>query len=142
MKLRDNESGQALVEFSLAIMVFLFLGMAILDFGRGIYVYNGVSQAAREIARAASVHPYAPGSKVLGTSTEVQGVIATQKKLIPGLATPTFTCIQLDGTTYTGTCDSDYQIKVLVQAPFGAVTPLMSLLPSYTMQSTSTVQIQ
>ena len=38
--------GQALVEFALAITVFLLLMMAIVDFGRGIYMYNGVSQAA------------------------------------------------------------------------------------------------
>ena len=41
--------GQALVEFSLAVTVFLLLVMAIVDFGRGIYMYNGVSQAAREV---------------------------------------------------------------------------------------------
>ena len=34
------------MEFALAITVFLLLMMAIVDFGRGIYMYNGVSQAA------------------------------------------------------------------------------------------------
>ena len=58
--------GQALVEFSLAVTVFLLLMMAIVDFGRGIYMYNGVSQAAREVARTTSVHPGSP----LGSSTD------------------------------------------------------------------------
>ena len=52
-----RETGQALVEFSLAFIVFVVLLMAIFDFGRGIFMFNGVSQAAREIARATSVEP-------------------------------------------------------------------------------------
>ena len=59
----SQQHGQALVEFSLAIIVFLVILMGVFDLGRGIFVYNGVSQAAREIARATAVHPYAPGTR-------------------------------------------------------------------------------
>ncbi|HXG39460.1 MAG TPA: TadE family protein, partial [Candidatus Limnocylindrales bacterium] len=86
---RRPGDGQALVEFTVALVPFLLLLLAIVDVGRGIYVYNGVSQAAREIARVTIVHPYAAGCSVdceLGTSAEAEGVIATQRGLVPGLA--------------------------------------------------------
>lgn len=85
--------GQALVEFSLALIVFLLLVMGTVDFGVAIYQYNGVSQAAREIARVTSVHPGIP----LGTDPLIAPVVATQQGLIPGLSAPTFTCVDQDG---------------------------------------------
>ena len=42
----DARRGQALVEFSLAIMIFLAMLMGIFDLGRAIFAYNGVSEAA------------------------------------------------------------------------------------------------
>ena len=87
-----REHGQALVEFSLAIVIFLVLLMAIVDLGRGIYMFNGVSQAAREIARVASVHP---GTTFGGP--ELTAVVQTQKKLIPNLGNPTYSCVDIDG---------------------------------------------
>ena len=44
---REREGGQALVEFSLALIPFLFMLMGVVDLGRGIYTSNGVAQAAR-----------------------------------------------------------------------------------------------
>ena len=59
MNRRRDHRGQALVEFALVIIVFLVILMGIVDFGMAIYKFNGVSQAAREIARVTSVHPCA-----------------------------------------------------------------------------------
>ena len=53
---KNRERGQALVEFSLILIPFLWILMGIVDLGRGIYTYNGVNQAARELARVTSVH--------------------------------------------------------------------------------------
>jgi len=75
MRTRHEHRGQALVEFSLALIVFLVLLMGILDLGRGIYMFNGVSQAAREIARVTSVYP---GGATLGTSTQTTTVVNTR----------------------------------------------------------------
>ncbi len=54
---RPGRSGQGLVEFAIVIPVFLVILMGVVDLGRGIYMYNGVAEAAREIARVTSVHP-------------------------------------------------------------------------------------
>ena len=137
---QPRERGQALVEFSLAIVIFLVLLMAIVDLGRGIYMFNGVSQAAREIARVASVHP----GTTFGTSPEITAVVGTQKKLIPNLANPTISCVDIEGTVGLDTfnnCPSGGQVTVTIIAPYGPVTPLMGLTGIWNMKSTSSVRI-
>ncbi|MDQ1383070.1 MAG: hypothetical protein QOG65_449, partial [Actinomycetota bacterium] len=116
------------------------LMMGIFDLGRAIYQYNGVSEAAREIARVTSVHP----GTTLGNSTETAAVVATQKGLIPNLGNPTFTCIDIDGSTLntSTTCVAGNQVKVVIVAPYRPVTPLLGLIGTWNMQSTSAVSIQ
>jgi hypothetical protein len=132
--------GQALVEFSLALTVFILLLMGVLDFGMSIYKYNGVAQAAREIARVASVHQ---GSNF--DSAEITDVIATQKALIPGLEVPVPVCTDIDGhdeTLVTAKCPTTAFVKVTVTAPYQAVTPLLGLLGTWTMTGSSSAQVQ
>lgn len=50
-----SSSGQALVEFALVIPLVLLLLMGLFDFGRAIYAYNTISNAARDGARKAIV---------------------------------------------------------------------------------------
>jgi Flp pilus assembly protein TadG len=135
---RRREPGQAVVEFALAITVFLVILMGIVDLGRGIYMYNGVSQAAREIARVTSVHP----GTTLGNSPETAEVIAIQKRLIPNLQDPTFTCVDIDGSAIATSCVAGNQVKVVIVAPYSPITPLLGLTGTWNLQSTSSVAIQ
>jgi Flp pilus assembly protein TadG len=135
---RREARGQALVEFSLTLLVFLMLLMAVVDMGRAIYMYNGVSQAAREIARVTSVHP----GSTLGTDTATTTVVNTQKRLIPFLGNPTFSCVDVDGSAITITCRSGDQVKVTIVAPFTPITPLLQLTGTWNLSSTSSVAIQ
>jgi len=131
-----------MVEFALAIIVFLVLAMGIFDFGMAIYKYNGVSQAAREIARVASVHQ---GSLAFGVSNEITAVVATQRTLIPGLSGPTFACQAVDGTAVplqNNRCPSTGFVNVTITAPYRAATPLLGLLGTWTMKGSSSAQIQ
>lgn len=48
--------GQALVEFSLVLPIFLIMLMAVVDIGRAIWAQNSLASAAREGARYAIVH--------------------------------------------------------------------------------------
>jgi Flp pilus assembly protein TadG len=134
---RRRSRGQSLVEFSLVIIPFTFLIMGIFDLGRGIYMYNGVSQAAREIARATSVHP----GVTLGSSAETAAVLATQKNLIPNLGNPTFACVDIDDSAISGTCRGGMRVKVTIVAPYRPVTPLLGLIGTWDMSSTSAVSI-
>lgn len=138
---RRRGRGQALVEFALALPIFLILLMGVFDLGRGIYMYNGVSEAAREIARVTSVHP----GTTLGNSAATAAVVATQKTLIPNLGNPTFTCVDIDGsasTVSTTSCLPGQQVKVVIVASYSPVTPLLSMVGTWNMQSTSAVSIQ
>ena len=52
---KNGEKGQALVEFTLLVPIFLLLLFAIVDFGMGFYSYITVTNAAREGARLGAV---------------------------------------------------------------------------------------
>jgi len=53
---RRRSAGQALVEFSLVLPVFLVMLMGVVDVGRAIWAQNSLAAAAREGARFAIVH--------------------------------------------------------------------------------------
>jgi hypothetical protein len=136
--------GQTLAEFALALPIFLFILMGIFDFGQAIYMYNGVSQASRELARATSVHRCAGSPCTLGNSAETQAVLATQKSLIPNLQNPTYTCVDIDGSAInsTTTCLPGNQVRVRIVARYSPITPLLGLTGTWDLQSTSSVSIQ
>jgi Flp pilus assembly protein TadG len=143
--------GQALVEFSLALIPFVMMLLGIFDLGRGIYMNNGVSEAAREIARATAVHPCDTSTCTLGNSPETLAVIATQKGLIPGMGSPsssvTFACTTVSDVVVTGnqTCSGGsgaaLYVRVTVAVPFSVLTPLLSMVAPSTLQSTAHVQV-
>src|SRR4029078_12212200 len=117
---RRSDPGQALVEFSLAIVIFLTVLMGVVDFGMAIYKYNGVSEAAREIARVASAHQ---GSLTFGVSSEITAAVATQQKLVPGLGSPTMSCTDVNGASValvSGKCPTTAFVNVTVTAPYRA----------------------
>ena len=53
---QSNERGATLVEYSIAVMVFMVAMFAVIEFGRAIWVHNALSDAARRGARYAAVH--------------------------------------------------------------------------------------
>jgi hypothetical protein len=146
----DRATGQALVEFALAVIPFLILLMGVIDLGRGIYMMNGTSEAARDITRATIVHLF-DSSGNLGRSPETTAVIDTQEGLIPGLTIdPDVDIVCVDafdnvqnpelGKNDDCTVGEDF-IRVHVTAPFSPVTPLVSAFGSHTFESTSRMQI-
>lgn len=52
---RGSRGGQGLVEFALVAPVFLMVLFLLVDFGRALYAYSGLSNAAREGARILSL---------------------------------------------------------------------------------------
>ena len=134
--------GQAMVEFAIAITLFLTMLMGVVDFGLAIYKYNGVSQAAREIARVASVHQ---GPTNFGVSPQITAVVATQQKLIPGLGSPTFSCTDVDGAAVTlvnGRCPNSAYVNATITTTYRASTPLVIALGTFTLKGSSSAQIQ
>ena len=135
----DRTPGQALVEFAISITVFLMLLMALFDFGRAIYTSNGLAQAAREVARTASVH--------MGTSDwtdEADATIATQRALVPGLVFPLWKCVSsADADDSSGTtefCQEDSYISVTAQATYTPIS-LLGFLGTVHLEAKSRVQV-
>jgi Flp pilus assembly protein TadG len=138
-----GERGQALVEFALAITLFLVMLMGVADFGRAIYQYNGVSEAAREIARATATHPGTDFTTTAGRSPETLAAIATQKALVPNLGDPQITCVDITRQPVTTGCLPGDWIQVQIYAPYTPVTPLLGLVGTWNLFSSSTsVQLQ
>ncbi|MBA2380595.1 MAG: pilus assembly protein [Chloroflexi bacterium] len=147
---QPRTTGQALVEFSLVLLPFVVILMGIIDLGRGIYMSDGVTQAAREIARTTAVHLCAlPASCVIGSSTETQATIATQKNLIPGLSSPTanvaIACTTVKDVVVTTPCGADskvtHYIRVTVKVPFSVLTPVLSMVAPSTLQATAHIEV-
>ena len=129
-----------MVEFALVFVLFMILLMGVVDLGRGIYLFNGVSQAAREIARTTSVHSGTP----LGSSTQTLATIDVQENLIPGLVVDDFECVDFEDAEVQGaTCFPGSRVKVSVSAPF---TPAFGVLQAwfganFEFASSSTIEI-
>jgi Flp pilus assembly protein TadG len=144
---RDRERGQSLVEFSLALIPFVFMLMGVLDLGRGIYTNNGAAQAAREIARATSVHQCTGPCSSSTWSAETVEAIGTQRALVPGLATSgiTIDCVDVTNTAVTvasgSICPPGDYIRVTTSVAFGLVTPMLPIPNPFTVSSTAHVQV-
>ncbi len=135
---RDSGAeGQATVEFALGVIVFLAFLCGVFDLGRGVYQNNALAEAAREIARTTSVHPGSP----LGSSTETSAAVTTQRGLVPGMQTPTFSCVDIDGSSVSGSCNPGYWVKVTVHSSWTPATPLLSLAGTFDFSATSSIQI-
>ena len=126
-------SGQALVEFALALPVFLLMLVAVFDFGRGVYTFNGLSEAAREIARVTSVYP----GLVLGASAQTAERVAIQQGHTPGMGTPAYECVKVDGSaSLDNPCTTGDYVRVTVTSVYTPLT-LMGFGGSINLSATS-----
>jgi Flp pilus assembly protein TadG len=141
----ERTRGQALVEFSLVLIPFLFLLMGSVDLGRGIYVNNAVAQAAREIARVTVVHT-CDGSPCTTYSAQTRAVIDTQEGLVPGMTVEravvcTDVADNVLAATDTDACPPGAFYRVTVTVPFAVVTPLLPVPEGFTFSAVSHVKI-
>lgn len=85
-RLVRRHSGQSMVEFAVLAPVFFMLLLGTIDLGRAVYIYNSISDAAREGARAA-----VPFDTPLPTNAQV--LTAVQSKLGGGFTLTVDPCI-------------------------------------------------
>jgi hypothetical protein len=140
---RDRARGQALVEFSIVLVPFLLLVMGMVDMGRGIYTYNGVSHAAREIARETAVNPYDVCCDI-GTGAGVESVKASQKSLVPGLtdAGITIECVSIQNEVIPDLqCHPNDFIRTTIEVPFQPITPLLGQLGPFDLTAVARVEM-
>jgi hypothetical protein len=139
---RPRNSGQAMLEFALVLVVLLILFLGIIDFARLFYTWSSIANAAREGARFGTVHPkwwtaadHTPSIEsrtrellfTMGTdSPEV--IITCRDKHYPDVAG--------EGWDY---CSRGNQIHVVVRAQFRTWTPI---IPTMNLSSSATMVIE
>jgi Flp pilus assembly protein TadG len=131
-----RERGSALVEFAIASTVALTMIFGIIDFGRGLYTYHLVANAARAGSRYAIVH---------GSACTVTGCPATSDQIqtyVRGLAPGVDPNSLAVATTWPGGADClgattngpGCTVTVTVTYPFRFIVPL---LPRFAMNMSS-----
>jgi Flp pilus assembly protein TadG len=123
---RSHQRGQELVEYALALPLFLLLVMGILDMGRATYFYSAIHNSAREGARYGVIHP----EDVTGIET---AVLTKAVGLDPAFLTVT-----------TVLPDED-TIRVTVTFQFRPITPIVGALlgsNEVTLGSRATMRIE
>jgi Flp pilus assembly protein TadG len=113
---KPKQHGQTLVEFALILPIFILLAVVIFDFGRAVYYYNAIHNAAREGARFGVINP-----------NDEAGMINAAEKYAIGLGID-----NLDVSAYwassefVGTSET-FAVTVTVNYCFVPVTPLVEM---------------
>jgi Flp pilus assembly protein TadG len=137
-----EDRGQTLVEFALILPIFVLLLVGIFDFGRAIYAYNTIANAAREAVRVAIVDQ---NCDVIGT--EAQNRAGLGLTWAPTVAQPcgpatsdiSIRFLNSNGTTPSGSDDClqpdatpgvplGCLVEVTVRYRYNAATPIISNL--------------
>ena len=127
---RSNERGQSLVETALVLPILLLILMGIFDFGRAVFAFNAVSNAAREAARVAIVNQNTTGVVDEGKRAAIG--------LPPDAVDVTFTLPDCGGAVAIG-CTA----RVQVDHEWSAITPIIgSVVGPIQLSSTTEMRVE
>jgi len=132
------DRGETLIEFSLALVVFLMTLLGTAEFGIAVWQYNMMSNLAQEGARWAAVHGM--NSTAPASTADVQTFVQARSLAL----NPTVTTFGVDATTKACTATATNPstltgggaICVTVQKTFYPLTQIIPLGP-LTLQSTA-----
>ncbi len=117
-KSRRNDRGAALLEFGLVMVVFFMFVFGIMDFGRALYTYHFVSNAACEATRYAIVR--GASSTDPATASDVANYV---KSITP--AGINFNNLTIS-TTWSPNNDPGSSVRVQISDNFSFMTPFFS----------------
>ena len=144
---RRQRRGQTLVEFALILPIFLLVLIGIFDFGRAVYAYNTISNAAREAVRLAIVDQNcdAIGTEAQGRASSLG--LSWQTSGDPCTDDNGSIAIQFLSADLSTDCAPPYAIGcvavVTVSYKYDAATPIISnLVGTVDMSSTSRQAIE
>lgn len=125
----SRERGATLVEFAIALTVFLTAMFAVIEFGRALWVHNALSDAARRGARYAVLH--SPADVEAVKNVVVYGDPAGgAQSVIPNLTTANVTVTYTDFALNKGTASvsvTGYQFQFVIPIIGTTIT-----MPNYT----------
>jgi TadE-like protein len=139
-----NEKGSTLVEFALTVALFLVMLFGIVDFGRALYTYHFLSNAARDATRWAAVNGAScnddgscNGTGGMNSGPAQQSdVLAYVKRLTPpGIDSSKITIPAACGLAGGGKCAASpagcalnqpgCMVQIKLSYPFGFLVPLV-----------------
>lgn len=129
-KSKLNDRGAALLEFGLVMMVFFMFVFGVMDFGRALYTYHFVSNAACEATRYAVVRGADSSNPV--TATEVADYV---KSITPLGINPNNLAVT---TTWSPNNKPGSSVKVEISDNMKFFLPV---LPKYSMTLTGASQM-
>lgn len=147
---RYRERGASMVEFAIAATALLLMMFGILEFGRVMYTYHTVSNAARLGSRWAIVR--GSGCAVLdhcnATSADIQTWVQSQVPMVDSntlsvsatWSTSTDPSVDCSASDPTGNNGMGHLVCVTVSYPFNFAVPFVSQTP-LTLTSTSKMVI-
>lgn len=144
MTVRSRQgSGQSLVEFALLLPILLLILMGVFDFGRAIYAYNTVSEAARNGARVAIVNQSLADICSTAASRAVALGLPTACAPNGNPGTVGVWVIRTSTGTPTPCTALNCQQTVRVTYQFTAITPIIgALIGPISLVSSSTVPVE
>jgi Flp pilus assembly protein TadG len=139
-RIRPSSRGQGLVEFALILPVLILIFMGVFDFGRAIYAYNSVSNAAREGARVGIVDQGTGAGGAYNAAIEAANQ-ATALGLNP--TDPNQVQVTFPTSTQCPTLEVGCPIRVRVQYQFSAITPIIGrIIGPITVGSTTELPVE
>ena len=126
---QSSERGATLVEFAIALTVFLTAMFAVMEFGRALWVHNALTDAARRGARYAALHSSADTDAVKNVvvyGDPAGGSQPVVPNLTPAQVTVTYTDFALNKGTATVSV-TGYQFQFVVPLIGTTIT-----MPNYT----------
>jgi Flp pilus assembly protein TadG len=133
-----HERGSTLAEFAIVLTASLTLIVGIIDFGRGLYVYHLISNAARLGTRYAIVR--GSSCALAGCPATTSSIQTYVRGLAPEIGQNSITVTTTWGTS-SGCSGSPFQgpgCLVTVQVSYPLRFIAVPLLPNYTMTVAST----
>jgi Flp pilus assembly protein TadG len=125
----SSERGSTLVEFAIALLVFLTAMFAVMEFGRALWVHNALTDAARRGARYAALHSTADTAAVKNVVVYGDPAGGTQS-VVPNLTTANVTVTYTDFALNKGTASvsvTGYQFQFVIPIIGTTIT-----MPNYT----------
>ena len=140
-----RSAGQSLVELALVLPIVILLFLAIFDFGRAIFAYNTVSNAARDGARVAIVDQ----RSTAGVSNAAQAAADQATGLGLNAADSSQVRVQYLKPDLSGPCPSTWGewvgcvAEVRVQYGYTAITPIIGqIVGPITIGSTTSLLVE
>jgi hypothetical protein len=146
---RSGERGSAIIEFAYTLVISFVLIFAIIDFGRALYSYHFVSEAAREGTRFASVRGALCSNSANPCPAQADDIVAFVKTLVPDGIDPNQVNVipqwpgngePVCGTNYPGCpvqVQVTYNFSFIFPFDFYKLPPISFLANSILMSSTS-----